>query len=149
MGFLMRKNDRGVVSGGIMLHDLVRNFFPDFSERSWRELIPESKMSMSVEADHVKVLFACPGCKKTDFEVETSGRFLTVRVGKRIRTPQEEGDKHYSCSERSWEEYQESAKLPVMVIPSEAKAKYADGILEITLPRSESENISAKQIQVQ
>lgn len=149
MGFLMRKNDRGIVSGGIMLHDFVRNFFPEYSERAWRELIPESKMTVKVEPEHVRVLFACPGCKKTDFQVETSRSFLTVKVAKRPRVPAEEGEKHYSCCERSWEEYQESTKLPVMVIPSEAKAKYSDGILEITFPRAESEHSAAKQIPIQ
>ena len=46
MGFLMRKNGRGIVSGDVVLHDLIRNLFPDFSERAWRDLIPESKMSV-------------------------------------------------------------------------------------------------------
>jgi hypothetical protein len=49
MGFLMRKNARGIVSGDVMLHDLVRNLFPDFSDRAWRDLIPESKMSVKME----------------------------------------------------------------------------------------------------
>jgi HSP20 family protein len=149
MGFLMRKNARGIVSGDVMLHDLVRNLFPDFSDRAWRDLIPESKMSVKMEKNCVKVWFACPGCKKSDFDVETSGRFLTVKVAKRTRVPAEEGDKHYSCCERSWEEIQESTKLPAAVIPSEAKATYSDGVLEITLPRSSEELPAAKQITVQ
>lgn len=148
MGFLMRRNDRGVVSGGVMLHDFVRNLFPDFSDKSWRDLIPETKMSVKVENDHVKVLFPCAGCKNTDFDIEASGNFLTVKVAHRIRVPAEENGKHYSCRERSWEEYQESLRLPVNVVPAEAKAKYADGVLEILLPRAAAEKISTKQIQV-
>ena len=148
MGFLMKRNDRGVVSGGVMFHDLVRNWFPDLSEVLWKDLLPESRMSVKVEEDHVKVQFAFAGCKASDFDVESSGLFLTVKVAHREKCPAEEADKHYTCNERCWKAYQESIKLPVSVVPAEAKAKYADGVLEITLPRTSSEKICAKQIQV-
>jgi HSP20 family protein len=148
MGFLMRRNDRGIVSGSVMLHDLVRNWFPDLSDVLWKDLMPESRMTVKVEEDVVKVQFAFAGCKNSDFDVESSGMFLTVRVAQRERCPAEEGDKHYSCTERNWNEYQESIKLPVPVIPNDAKAKYADGVLEITLPRSYSGKVCTKQVQV-
>lgn len=148
MGVLMRRNDRGIVSGSVMIHDLVRNLFPDLSEVLWRDLLPESRMNVKVEEENVKVLFAFSGCKPSDFDVESSGMFLTVRVAKREKYPAEEGDKHYSCCERTWNEYQESIKLPVSVIPGEAKAKYSDGILEITLPRSCSGKLCSKQVKV-
>ena len=148
MGFLMRRNDRGIVSGGVMFHDFVRNLFPDFSERMWKDILPEARMSLKVEEDVLKVQFPFPGCKNSDFDIEASGMFLTVKVSRRKRVPAEEGDKHYSCQERCWDEYQESMKLPVPVIPSEAKAKYSDGVLEITLPRSVNGKIYTKQIQV-
>lgn len=148
MGFLMKRNDRGIVSGGIMFHDLVRNWFPDLSDVLWKDLIPESRMNIKVEDNSVKVLFAFAGCKPSDFDVESSGLFLTVRVARRNKHPVEEGDKHYSCQERSWNEYQESIRLPVPVIPAEAKAAYRDGILEITLPRSSNEKLCGKMIEV-
>lgn len=148
MGFLMRRNDRGIVSGGVMFNDFVRNLFPDLPERMWRDILPETKMSVKVEDDFVKVQFPFSGCKASDFDIESSGMFLTVKVARRKKTPVEEGDKHYTCSERSWEEYQESVKLPVSVVPAEAKAKYSDGILQITLPRTSCGKETAKQIQV-
>jgi HSP20 family protein len=144
----MRRNDRGIVSGGVMFNDFVRNLLPDLPDRMWRDVIPETKMNVKIEDDAVKVQFTAPGCKIEDFDVESSGSFLTVKVAKRSKTPKEEGNNHYTCVERSWEEYQESVKLPVNVVPSEAKAKYVNGILEITLPRSVSGKECKKQIQV-
>ena len=103
---------------------------------------------MKVEDDFVIVQFPYAGCKQADFDIESSGTFLTVKVARRCKTPAEEGDKHYTCRERSWEEYQESIKLPVTVIPAGAKATYVNGILEIKLPRSTSGKVVSKQIQV-
>ena len=54
MGFLMKRNDRGVVSSG-MLQDLMRNWFPDWSDVLWKDLIPESRMHVKVEEECVKV----------------------------------------------------------------------------------------------
>ena len=55
MGFLMRRNDRGIVSGGIMLHDLVRNWFPDLTDVLWKDLLPDSRMHIKVKDDSVCV----------------------------------------------------------------------------------------------
>ena len=148
MGFLTRRNDRGIVSGGVMLHDLVRNWFPDLTDVLWKDMLPESRMSIKVEDHAVKVMFAFAGCKASDFEVESSGMFLTVRVARRNKCPAEEGDKHYSCNERCWNEYQESVKLPVPVIPAEAKAKYKDGVLVISLPRTTDGKNTTKRVEV-
>ena len=148
MGFLMRRNDRGIVSGGVMLHDLVRSWFPDLTDVLWKDLLPDSRMHVKVNDDSVCVQFAFAGCKPSDFEVESSGTFLTVRVARREKHPSENGEKRYSCCERIWGEYQESVKLPVPVISAEAKAKYTDGVLEITLPRCKSGENSVKQVEV-
>ena len=122
---------------------------PDFSDRMWKDFLPENRMSLKVENEFLKVQFPFAGCKSSDFDIESSGMFLTVKVSRRKRVPEEEGDKHYSCCERSWEEYQESIKLPVPVVPAEAKATYRNGVLEITLPRSGNGKIYTRQIQVQ
>lgn len=148
MGFLMKRNDRGIVSGRVMFHDMFRYLFPDLSEVLWKDLLPESRMSMKVETEQVKVFFAFAGCKQSDFDVESSGLFLTVRVARRKKYPVEEGDKHYACQERCWNEYQESIKLPVPVSPAGAKATYKDGVLEITLPRTTNEKLCGKLIEV-
>ena len=149
MGFLMKRNDRGIISGGMSVHDLVKNLFPELPERTWRDLIPETRMCLKVEPDSVKVQFPCSGCKKSDFEVESSGTFLTVKVSRRNIMHEGGEGWHYTCCERSREEYQESVRLPVTVVPSEAKARYVDGVLEITLPRVSGSDSAAKQIHVQ
>jgi HSP20 family protein len=148
MGFLTRRNDRGIVSGGVMFHDFVRHWFPDLSDALWKDLLPDSRMHIKVNNDSVVVQFAFAGCKPSDFDVESSGTFLTVRVAKREKQPSEDCGKHYSCNERVWGEFQESIKLPVPVISAEAKAKYSDGILEITLPRAKNGENGVKQVQV-
>ena len=76
---------------------------------------------------------------KDDFELEVVGDFLTVKAVKCCKTENEE-KKHYVVRERVCETYEESVKLPVQVKGAETKAKYINGVLEISIPRIEEEN---------
>ena len=149
MGFLMKRNEKGIISGRPTVRELMKNLFPELSERAWNDLIPETEMNVKVDHDAVRVQFPCAGCCPSDFDVEASGMFLTVKVPRRDIRQDCCGNSRYTCCERSGEEFQESIKLPVTVVPSEAKAKYSNGVLEITLPRLSGNDSAAKQIRVQ
>ena len=147
MNMLVRNRRRDV--GNELLNqqweDLVRsvfNYFPGFrSELVFGNAI-DTKLDYEVMDNEVKLKLPCPGCQAKDFDVEVVGDFVTIRVSRR-EMAQEHGHPdsdceckcRYICRERSFEEYEESVKLPVMVKGSEAKAKYEDGILTVTIPR--------------
>ena len=116
----------------------------------------DAKLDFEVADDQVVVKLPYPGCRAADFSVEVVGDFLTVKVARREAADEhghpdcQDGkcDCRYICRERSFEEYEESVKLPVMVRGAEAKAKYEDGILTITIPRIGEKQPVTHQVKV-
>ncbi|WP_374033619.1 Hsp20/alpha crystallin family protein [Bdellovibrio bacteriovorus] len=73
-----------------------------------------------------------PGMKKEDIKVELNDNILTIS-GERTRETKSEG--HYS--ERSYGRFQRSFTLPVKVLTEKIEAHFEDGVLHLTLPKSE------------
>lgn len=114
----------------------VFNYFPGFRSDLVFGSPIDSKLEVSVEENSVEVKLPCPGRCKDDIELEVVGDFLTVRVvqcQKHCQNDQEK--KRYIIRERSFEEYEESIKLPVPVKGAETKAAYNEGVLHISIPR--------------
>jgi len=148
MSMLIRKNDRDFLAEN-PISELMRNFFSGFPEvrGGWEEFLPESRLEVKVGEKDVTVKFPCAGCTQKDFQLEVSGDFLSVTVAKR-QEPIETQESHFSCRERSFEEYSESVKLPVEVQSADAKAKYVNGVLEVMIPRADVKKVSSKLIEV-
>jgi HSP20 family protein len=80
-----------------------------------------------------------PGLTKDDVKVEINDDALTIQ-GERKRESEEKRE-GFHRSERSYGSFLRSIPLPEGVKADEAKAKFRDGVLEITMPalhRSES-----------
>jgi HSP20 family protein len=124
------------------LEELVKsvfNYFPGFRSDLIFGNHVNSKLEVEVKDRSVEVKFPCPGRCKEDFELEVVGDFLTVKAVKCCKVENDE-KKHYVVRERVCETYEESVKLPVQVKGAETKAKYINGVLEISIPRIEEEN---------
>jgi HSP20 family protein len=80
---------------------------------------------------HVEV----PGLKLEEIDIELTGDTLTIR-GERKRVQEEQQD-NFVRVERSYGRFQRSFTLATPVQNDKVSAAYRDGILEITLPKSE------------
>ncbi len=87
------------------------------------------------EKDHYLVKAEVPGMKQSDIKVSIIDNTLTLR-GER-KTEQVENHKGYHRLERAYGEFCRSFRLPTEVLPEKIDARYKDGILEITVPKSE------------
>jgi len=76
-----------------------------------------------------------PGVEKNDVDINLSDRNLTIKA-QRSKEEKEEKDNYYR-REISSSSFSRSVMLPVAVNIEKAKASFKDGILEITLPKSE------------
>lgn len=76
-----------------------------------------------------------PGMKQEEIDIELSGETLTVR-GERKRSHEEKSD-HYVRIERSYGRFQRTFTLSTPIQNDKVSATYRDGILEVTLPKSE------------
>ncbi|MEW6160523.1 MAG: Hsp20/alpha crystallin family protein [Verrucomicrobiota bacterium] len=96
------------------------------------------------DKDHLIVRAELPGMKKEEIEVSLHNGNITVS-GERKIEQKEEGES--SRSERFFGRFQRSLTLPKPVEASKVKAVYKDGILTVTLPKTEE--AKPKQIEVQ
>ena len=85
--------------------------------------------------DHILVRAEIPGVKKEDVDVSVSDNLVTIRATSKHEEEKEEGE--YYRREMSRGEYSRSVSLPANVNSSDAKATFRDGILELTLPKTE------------
>lgn len=75
-----------------------------------------------------------PGVEKKDLEVDLSGQMLTIRGERRREEKKEEGE--YFRSEIARGSFSRTLRLPEEVDFEKARAEFADGMLEIHLPKT-------------
>jgi len=108
-----------------------------------------SQMNVEVNDDDVTVRLPAPGCAPDNFDIEVVNDFVTVRVKRECGCADSgESEKHYILRERSFEEFEESVKLPVEVRGHEATASYTDGVLTLVIPREDAKKNASHVIKV-
>jgi len=87
-----------------------------------------------VDRDKEVVVHAeLPGVKKEDLEVTLGEDTVTIR-GRSSREEKEERENFYRC-EIHRGEFARTLRLPAAVDGDKAKARFTDGVLELTLPK--------------
>ncbi len=90
-----------------------------------------------VDRDHEVLIRAeVPGVERDDLEIILTGTTVTFRGHAQSETEEDEGTYHHREMRRG--EFSRTVSLPANVDDSAAKAKYKDGIVELTLPKLEA-----------
>jgi HSP20 family protein len=91
--------------------------------------------------DEVVVKASLPGIKADEVQINVTGDVLTIRGETRQedeKTSSAQGkDKSWHIREQRWGAFERSVRLPADVVADKAKADFENGILTITLPKSE------------
>jgi HSP20 family protein len=116
------------------MNDLFNGFFrgmdwPWASERAWPAI------DVAEKDDAIVVRAEVPGCKPDDIEVSIHGRTLTVS-GQKEET-KEQKEKGYYHSESVYGSFRRDVDLPAEVDQSKVEATCKNGVLSITLPKTE------------
>ena len=83
----------------------------------------------------VVVKAALPGIKANEVQINVTNDILTIRGD--VKHEDEKKDKSWHIREQRWGAFERSVMLPTGVISDRAKADFENGILTITLPKSE------------
>lgn len=106
---------------------------------SWAEFAPFARRGPRVDVidrENEVVLHAeVPGLTKEDLEVSVSDRAVTIRG--EIKRAEETGEYYYQ--EMSAGVFTRTIDLPAAVDATQAKVRLKNGILEMTLPKTEAE----------
>lgn len=78
-----------------------------------------------------------PGFKKNDFSVDVEDDMLHIRA----ETKQEEKEekKNYTRKEYHYQSFTRSFRLPENIQDDQLAARYEDGVLKITIPKTQAE----------
>ena len=85
--------------------------------------------------NEVVVKAALPGIKANEVQINITGDVLTLRG--ETKQEEEQKDKSWHLREQRWGAFERSIRLPTTVVPDQAKADFDNGILTVTLPKSE------------
>ena len=95
---------------------------------------PKIKLDLTEHDDHYAVKAEIPGVRKEDIEVQIDGNLVTI--GAEVRKDKEEKkDGRVLRSEREYGYASRSFTLASAVDDGKADAKYADGVLNLLLPK--------------
>jgi len=122
----------------VQLRDEIGRWFEDIAERDKEERrsavwtpsvdIKETEKEVLIKAD-------LPGVKMEDIEVSVDENQLVIKGERKFE--KEEKEKDYLRIERSYGSFYRSFDIGVPIKADEVKAHYADGVLEITIPKAE------------
>jgi HSP20 family protein len=112
--------------------ELMRRFWrPDlFSEM---ETVGDIRLDVSETDSGYKVTADIPGVKKEDISVSIDGN--QVAIGAEVKREKQEKSGTTLRAERYYGRQYRSLTLPQAVDEAKAEAKYADGVLELTLTK--------------
>jgi len=88
-----------------------------------------------------------PGMTPKDIDISLSEGILTIRGEK--KQEKEEKEENYHFVERSYGSFSRSIRLPGEVHSDKIKAAYKDGILRVTLPKTEETKKKEIKIKVE
>lgn len=128
---------------------MFEQFFPGERREGGRELTPMGwtpSIDMYEQDGNLVVDAELPGVKKEDVEISVEDSTLTIR-GEMKREEEHKEEGSYRM-ERHWGRFMRSIPLPTPVKQEQAKAKFEEGVLHITLPKAEEE-AKGKKIQVE
>ena len=100
------------------------------------------------EGKQFRVKMDVPGVKKNEINLEVTDNALEISAEHKEES--EEKKKNYLRKERSQVSYFRTLPLAENVVANKVRAKLTDGVLDITLPKSQPTKVSKKKsIQVQ
>jgi HSP20 family protein len=103
-------------------------------------------VDVAEHANGYEITAELPGMEEKDIELTVSNDVLTIK-GER-KEEKEEKNKDYHISERRYGSYQRSFRLPEGVDDSKIEAKFKNGLLTVTLPKTAEAQKKSKKIEV-
>ena len=108
------------------------------------ELLPRTEVAETEGA--VEVAFDLPGLEEKDLDISIASGLLTVKAERRNEKEDRTGS--FKMSERSYGLIQRTVSLPPGVDTDAAAARYRNGVLTVTLPRTALPPPEVKRISV-
>lgn len=117
--------------------------FPDF-DVAWSQQQWQPAMDLTEKPDAYTVQMELPGMDKSDINIEVKDRVLTVSGERKASTNKDNDKGKVLVQERSLSEFSRQVVLPKAVNADQVTAEYKNGVLNITLPKTEKDQEAQK-----
>lgn len=130
--------------------DPWRDFFDlDIWGRTSQRNTSLPAVNISEDDKNYIVEVAAPGFKKEDFKINVEDDILTISAETKQESTEQGNGKQYSRREYSYSSFTRSFHLPDNAKDDTIGAKYTDGILKITIPKTQEQQKATKQINIE
>ena len=138
------KHENVVPFRPMSMFEEMERLFENFSTHNWLRPLREHgvfteglpQVDVIDQDETILVKAALPGIERDDLEVSTTPQTVTIRATTRKEEKQENDE--YFRREISSGNYLRTVTLPASIDETNIKAKFRNGMLEITLPKLES-----------
>lgn len=146
----------GRMSPFASLHREIDRLFDEFSGgRRWFQwgqephgaMIESPAVDVAETEDGYEITVEIAGVEPKDIEISASDGMLSIK-GEKSST-REEKKKRYHLSERRYGAFQRSFALPPGVDVEQIQANQKDGLLKITLPKTQAAKSQQRKIEIQ
>ena len=128
----------------------INGMFDDFLGRNFsnlgngHEFLPQVEVTET--AKEIKITAELPGLDEKDVDVSVLDNVLSIKGEKTREKEEEEHDSYYS--ERSFGSFQRTIALPQGIDTEKVKARFKQGVLQITIPKKPEEQSNRRKIQL-
>ena len=129
-----------------LFDDFVKGFFVRPVGYQADEPVARVKMDVTEQNGEFKVRAELPGMKKEDIQVNIDGDAVSISAESRAEREAKEGERILH-SERHYGKVSRAFRLGEEIDQSRASARFADGVLELTLPKKTG--AGSKQLTIQ
>ena len=105
-----------------------------------------ASMNVSETENEIRITAELPGVTQQDIDVSLDDDVLTIRGDKKFERTDDKENFHFV--ERSYGTFQRSLRVPFPVDPEQVQARFENGVLTVTLPKTGQQERS-RRIQVQ
>lgn len=135
------------------LQEEMNKLFDEFRhgfglQKFWMEPVADfnAKVDMKDDGQNIIVTAELPGVEIKDIEIAVNDSALSIKGDK--RSEREEKKENYYRMERNYGSFYRLLPLPCAVEREKVDATYKNGILKVTLPKTEGALNNEKKIQV-
>jgi len=104
----------------------------------------EARMNVSETDKELRICAELPGVEEKDVDITLDGDVLTIRGEKKFEQQHGSDKENFHVVERSYGSFQRSLQLPYSVKVEDVRAEFQNGVLTLTLPKSEQQQRSRK-----
>ena len=136
MSYLPRLRSKSIRTRDSIFDDLFNELYSlptSFLSKSGMDLSP--RIDISETDNEYKIEAELPGINQKEIDVKIDNNILTIK-GKK-EDIKEEKEKNYHLRERYYGAFQRSISLPNNIEPEKIKASFENGVLNISVPKSD------------